>query len=326
MHKYLVCFITVLAAAAPVWGQAKRRVAVMNFDYATVQSASAAVFGTNVDIGKGIADMLVDRLVTDGRLSVIERKALDKVLAEQNFSNSDRADPSSAARLGKVLGVDAIIIGSITQFGRDDKSVGVAGSGIGSRLGRYGLGSVGTKDAKAVVQVTARLVNTETAEIIAVASGKGMSSRSGVNLFGGGGGYGGAGAGSVNMNSSNFAETIIGEATNKAVTELAGQLENNASRLPAKAVVIDGLVADASSPGAIVLNVGSRAGVKVGDRLQLFRTGKKITDPATGKVLRSMDTSLGEVVITEVDDVSSVASYSGTQPVKVGDRVKNSPQ
>src|SRR6266704_119164 len=105
-------FISTLSQA-----QSKKRVAVLNFDYATVQSGVAAIFGSNQDVGKGIADLLVDKLVTDGTYSVIERKMLDKILAEQNFSNSDRADATSAAKIGKVLGVDAIIIGSITQFG-----------------------------------------------------------------------------------------------------------------------------------------------------------------------------------------------------------------
>ena len=93
----------------------KKRVAVFDFDYATVQSASAAAFGTNVDVGRGIADLTVKYLVQDGTYSVIERKAMDKVLAEQNFSNSDRANPNSAAKIGKLLGVDAIIVGSVTQ-------------------------------------------------------------------------------------------------------------------------------------------------------------------------------------------------------------------
>ena len=63
--------------------------------------------------------------------SVIERKELDKILAEQNFSNSDRADPQRAAKIGRMLGVDAIIIGSITQFGRDDKSTDIGGGALG---------------------------------------------------------------------------------------------------------------------------------------------------------------------------------------------------
>src|SRR5271168_515234 len=119
---------------APATGR-KKRVAVFDFDYATVRTNSAALFGSDVDIGKGISDLLVKYLVKDGTYSVIERKALDKILAEQNFSNSDRANPNSAARLGKILGVDAIIVGSVTQFGNETKGTNVGGAGGG--LGRF---------------------------------------------------------------------------------------------------------------------------------------------------------------------------------------------
>src|SRR5437016_4384830 len=137
----LAVALTFGCAAAPAQTK-KTRVAVMNFDYATVQSGVSAMFGANQDIGKGIADLLVDKLVTDGTFSVIERKMLDKVMAEQNLSNSDRADANSAAKIGKVLGVDAIIIGSITQFGRDDKKTAVGGSALGGITGRFGVGGV----------------------------------------------------------------------------------------------------------------------------------------------------------------------------------------
>src|SRR5579862_5598428 len=148
-----------LLLAPLAFAQDKKRVAVMNFEYGTVQSGVAGIFGSNVDVGKGIADMLVDRLVNGGIYSVIERKALDKLIAEQNFSNSDRADPSSAAKIGKLLGVNAIIIGSITQFGRDDKSTNVGSSAIGGLTGRFGVGGVGKRESKAVVEISARLVN-----------------------------------------------------------------------------------------------------------------------------------------------------------------------
>ena len=165
--------VLLLAISTTLAQPPRKRVAVFDFDYATVQSGLAAIFGQNVDIGKGIADLIVDRLVNDGTYSVIERKAINKIMAEQNFSNSDRADPNSAAKLGKILGVDAIIIGSITQFGRDDKSVGLGAGAVGGVASRYGLGGVGKKQSKAVVAVNARLVSTDTAEILAVASGKG---------------------------------------------------------------------------------------------------------------------------------------------------------
>ena len=72
----------------------KKRVAIFDFDYATVHGGVAAIFGQDVDIGKGISDLLVKYLVKDGSYSVIERKAMDKILTEQNFSNSDRANPN----------------------------------------------------------------------------------------------------------------------------------------------------------------------------------------------------------------------------------------
>src|SRR5215467_9815526 len=288
MRKWFSALFLIVVIASSGFAQAKKRVAVLDFDYATVKTAADAVFGQSVDVGKGITDMLVTNLVKSGVYSVIERQALDKVLAEQNFSNSNRADSATAAKLAKILGVDAIITGSITQFGRDDKSTGVGGGAVGRITGRFGVGGVASKESKAVVGITARVINTETAEILAVAEGKGESARSGTSLLGAGGtGSGAAGAG-YNMASSNFANTILGEATNKAVQDVATQLDANADKLPTRAAAkISGLVADATG-GTLVLNVGSKAGLKVGDKLEVRRVTREVKDPATGKVLRTI--------------------------------------
>src|SRR5215472_7432961 len=126
----LLCILSLLVVSARAQQSQKKRVAVMDFDYGTVRSYVTAIWGSDQDVGKGIADLLVQKLVKDGKYRLIERKALDKILSEQNFSNSDRADPATAAKIGKVLGVDAIIIGSITKFGNDDKSTTVGGGGF----------------------------------------------------------------------------------------------------------------------------------------------------------------------------------------------------
>ena len=315
----VVIFVMAVVSACPAQG--KKRVAVMDFDYATVQSGVAAIFGTNVDVGKGIADMMVTNLVKSGTYSVIERKALDKILTEQNFSNSDRADPNSAAKLARILGVDAIIIGSITQFGRDDKATNVGGGGFG-RV--FGIGGVSKREAKAVVGINARIINTETAEILAVAEGKGESKRAGTSLIGAGGGAGGAGAGAFDMSSSNFANTILGEAVHQAVESVSQQLDQSAGKLPTRTVKVEGLVADATN-GTLILNVGSKAGVKVGDQLDVRRVTREVKDPSTGKVLRRMTDKVGAVTITEVDETSSVGTYTGKVAAKVGDAVQTAP-
>jgi hypothetical protein len=123
------------------------------------------------------------------------------------------------------------------------------------------------------------------------------------------------------MHSSNFGSTIIGEATNAAVTDMATKLGADAGKLPTVVMAIDGMVADVSG-NTLILNVGKNNGLQVGDKLKVNRTGKEIKDPATGKVLRRVDTPLGEVTITQVDDTSSEGTYAGASGVKVGDRVK----
>ncbi len=317
---FAVLTLAVLAASAAV-AQQKKRVAVMNFEYATVRSQVSAIFGTDEDIGKGIADLIVEKLVQSGQYSVIERKALDKILAEQNLSNSDRFDANTAAKIGRLLGVDAMIMGSITQFGRDDKNTGVGGGAVSRVTGRFGVGGVKRSEAKAVVGISARMVSIDTAEILATAKGVGESVRKGTSLLGAGGGDI-VGGGHVDMTSKNFANTIIGEAVDAATKQVCVQLDQGAGRLPAKTVTIDGLVADATG-GVLVINVGSRAGLKVGDKLQVRRKIREVRDPASGKVIRSIEDKVGEVVITEVDEQSSVGNFTGASPAKVGDAVKS---
>ncbi len=298
----------------------KRLVTIMNFDYGTVKTYVAQIFGSDQDIGKGISDMLVDKLLKDGKYRLVERSALDKILAEQNFSNSDRADSNTAAKIGKVLGVDAIIIGSITQFGRDDQHTNVGGGGYG--LGRFGLGGVGTSKAKAVVGITARVINVSTGEILASVQGMGESTRSSTSLIGGGGGWTGGGGGGLDMGSSNFANTILGEATHKAVDDVGAKLDDEAAKIPERTLAISGLVADATG-NTLIINVGKKAGVKVGDKLSIMRQVRVVKDPATGKVIKSVEDKVGDATVTEVDDDSATATFAGAGAPKVGDAVKN---
>ncbi|HUI84545.1 MAG TPA: CsgG/HfaB family protein [Candidatus Binatia bacterium] len=306
--------------STPAPGGRKKRVAIFDFDYATVQSASAAAFGTNIDVGKGISDLLVRHLVQDGTYSVIERRAMDKILAEQNFSNSDRADANSAAKIGRLLGVDAIIVGSVTQFGYDNKNTNIGGGG-GGWGGRFGVGGFSHKNSKAVVQVDARLVNIDTAEIMGVATGKGESSRESTSLLGGGGGWHGWGGGAVDFGSSDFQQTILGEAVNAAVTQLSTDLVADAPKLVARTISVEGLVA-AVDGGQVVLNIGSKAGLKVGDQLTVKRITKEIKDPSTGKVIRKMTSDVGVIRLTDVDEISAVGSPVSGSGFKVGDEVK----
>jgi len=315
----LMCSLVLLAAVAGAQTSGKKRVAVLDFDYGTVQSYVYSIYGSNQDVGKGITDMLVEKLVKDGHYSVIERKALDKILAEQNFSNSDRANPATAQKLGQILGVDAIIMGSITKFGRDDQSKSIGGAGI-SR-GGFGIGGIKRNEAKAVCAISARMVDTTTGEILAAATGEGQSKRSGTSLLGAGGGGGGAGAGAFDTHASNFGQTLLGEAVTQAVQDVGLQLGNASANVPTRKVEVSGVVADVTG-NTLIINVGSKTGLRVGDKLDISHAGRQVKDPTTGKVLKTITTKIGEATVTEIDADSATLSFNGTGPVKVGDIAK----
>lgn len=313
--------LALLAPLAPSQNPTPRRprIAVLDFDYATVQTVSSAVFGTNVDIGKGIVQMLVTDLVKDGTYSVVDRQAMDKILAEQNFSNSNRADATSAARIGKLLGADAIVTGSITEFGNEKKETGIGGGG--ANWHGIGLGKIGRTNAKANVGINARIINVDTGEIMGVAEGQGQSARASTNLLGGGGNWHGAGGGDVNFGSSDFQQTIIGEATKQAVDQVSAGLVSDAAKISTRTVTVEGTVAGVEGD-QIILNVGSKAGIKVGDQFTVMRVSKEIKDPTTGAVLRRLSSPVGVVKATDVDEVSAICTAVSGAGFKTGDQVK----
>ncbi len=95
--------------------------------------------GNITDLGRFIAEELITRLFQTKKFKVIERQLLNKVLSEQDLSLTGIIDPTSAKELEKILGVDAIASGTITDLAQS-------------------------------LRVNARLISTETGEIFAVAS------------------------------------------------------------------------------------------------------------------------------------------------------------
>lgn len=318
--------VTLLFLVLPAAAQQKRRVAVMDFGYGTVKTSVQAYFGTDQDIGKGISDLLIAQLLDGGDYRIIERSAMEKIVNEQNFSNSDRADPKTAAKIGGLLGVDAIIIGDITQFGGEDKHIG--GGGGGGTWWQSAGGAARVNKSKTMVEITARMVDVNTGEILASVTGHGEVSKTGLGL--GGGGHDGwkGGGGALDMGSSNFQQSAIGQAVKQSVAQVATGLDEKAATLPAITVAaapppppLDALVADASTPD-IIINVGSSGGVRVGDTLSVVRVSRVIKDPVTGKPLRSIEAPVGVLTITTADADSAVGKFLGSGSPKVGDHVK----
>jgi hypothetical protein len=216
-----------------------------------------------------------------------------------------------------------MVFGSITQFGYDTKNTKVGGGGGG--WGGFGLGGFSHKKTKAIVTVDARAVDIDTAEILLVADGKGESSRESTSMLGGGGSWRGWGGGNVDFGSSDFQNTILGEAVKAATEQMASGLIQGAEKLSARTINIEALVAFIDH-GTVILNVGSKSGLKTGDQLSIERVTREIKDPATGKVLRRMSDKIGVIQVVSLDDTSAEAKVVSGSGFKVGDVAKTSTQ
>jgi curli biogenesis system outer membrane secretion channel CsgG len=320
MNKKII--VTLLAAGTAVsFGQAKKTMSIENFDYSTVMTAVQSIFGTQQNIGQGIQAMMTKRIAEDGRFTVVERRKTNELLKEQDFAASNRVKQGTGARIGQIKGADLTLLGDIVVFGRDDRKVS---GGVGAIVPGAGAIVGGSKaDFKAVVVLDYRIVDVETSEVVATGEARGESKRTskgfGAALLAGPALVGGG----MSMNSSNFGETIIGEATMDAVNKLAEQVKTGAVTGGAsdRTDDLDARVADVSG-NSITINAGAAAGLKVGQTFTIYHKGKEIKDPSTGEVLDVQTTPIGQLTITTVRDRIAIGNYNGATPPVNGDVVR----
>jgi curli biogenesis system outer membrane secretion channel CsgG len=312
-YALFVC-LGLICLAPHATAQQRRRIAVLGFDVATDAAKNAKdKLGINNNLGATISDLVVDKLVHDGNFIVVERAALEKILKEQDLSNGDRFDPGTAAKIGRIAGVDAIVIGTVTQFSVENK-----GSLANSALKHIHIGGAGVDRQTLNVSAltTARLIDTSNATILATATG--TAENSGTRSSG-------TGAVDYSPTSTDFGNSLAGQVIIATANSLATQIETKAAdTLPPLKMVYDGVVADVAG-NSLILNIGEKVGVQKGDIVKISRMLRTVKDPKTGAVLKVINEDLGEAKVTEVDKDSSTATFSGTGKVQVNDMAKSKP-
>lgn len=291
----------------------KKRVAVLNFDNPNFGSDTpSGLFGAVAeDVGKGVSAQLIQKLVVGGRFTLVDRSALEKALKEQNDADRDRLDAyEMAARIGRMLGLDAMIIGAVTRYGPDEKHKAVGG-------GVFSTG-VHTRKSKAYVEITVRVLSISSGKILAGFTGAGESARSGEITTVSGRGHSRS---SLEMLGSEFVESLLVEATSNAVDQIAVQLNLFANKIPVLRIAMDVLVAEVSG-NTLTLNAGRKSGLKVGEQVEIFRDRPAVGDAANSGTLPLVAEQIGLATVTEVADDYATAAFSGSGQVQVGDHVK----
>ncbi len=279
----LIALCLVLGTLPGSAADSRPLIAVLPFDDGSIKHW----WGNDWDVGKGVADLIVNDLLDGGKFRLVERSKIAQIIEEQNFGASGRVDPKTASKIGKIAGVKYMVMGKVTEFTVSD----MGGS----------LGGVSLKTSTARVSIDGRLIDTTTAEILAGAKGVAEKKTTGGSISL-------SSLPDLEFGSDRFEETILGKAASAAVaafcTDLEGKFGGTGAAASAATAAIKGKVATVSG-GKVYLNIGSKDGVKVGMVFVIERVTEEVKDPDTGEVLDVVTDKVCEIKIVEVKEMSS---------------------
>lgn len=235
-----------VAAAAPAH-PLKRKIAVGRFDNETLYGKALLTPGEADPLAKQTSDMMINALNDTGKFVVLERSDLGLVEDEQALSGTK----------GNIVGADDLLVGSLTQFGRETE-------------GENGFLS-NTKKQVAYATVDIRLVDVKTAQVIFTATGSGQASVENGTVAGFG-------------NDAEYDETLndraISAAIDDAMTPLVQDLEAEPWRTDI--LKVNGNTVYISGGAAQNLTPGTQLAVMLaGDTVKSAQTGFDISLPPT---------------------------------------------
>lgn len=298
------------AAQQPEEKILKRKIGIGRFTNESRYGRSLVRDGDLDPLGKQVSDMLMSRLVQSGRFIVLERTDLGKIEREQAIIAGGSGRKSGVISVeregtednftGKVeleskrfedfalVGVDTLIIGSLTEFSRKN-------------IGKSGFLS-GTKKQIAEAKVEVRLVDPLTGHAFFSASGAGTADSESGRV---------AGFGSK----ASYDDSLNDKAIAAAISDLIGDLITNLESRPWRASIlkIDG--------ENVFISGGKYQGLETGDRLRIMAesgtvrsgTGFDVRLPPTEKAVVEVLSFFGE---SETNEGSVVRVVSGALPAQ----------
>ena len=261
----------------------KKRVAVIAFE-------NKSGYG-RARIGQTATDILITELVKSDQFIVVERDKLGVILGEQKLEQGSFMDTATAARTGRLLGVNAIVTGAVTNFGVNTEGTDVMG--------------YKKKEQTAECTVDIRVVDAETGRILYADSGKGVKTYEATSFNGMG-------------QKANYNETIEGDALRAAVSTFLNNVMTQISYLEWA-----GKIAKVAG-NMVYVNAGHKTGLTVGTVLQVRALGDEIRDPDTGLSMgRTPGQFRGDLQVADYfGEDGSVCMVLNGAGFDVGDEVK----
>ncbi len=259
----------------------KRKVAIGRFTNETRYGKTFLRDGEMDPLGKQASDMLSARLVDSGQFVVFERPDITKLEREASISGPT-----------KLVGVDTLILGSITEFGRTVQGT----TGFLSQ----------TKIQIARAKVELRLVDTKTGQVYFSATGAGSATTETGSIAG----YG---------SQSDYDDSLNDRAIGAAISEVQNSLIKKLQEKPWRTDILT------TQGSTVFVSGGARQGIKIGDTLGVYRKGKTITSAQSGFDIELPPTLIAKIQVTsqfgenETNEGSQASVITGNIPSNTSD-------
>lgn len=242
------------AVAEPTRLALKRKIAVGRLSSETNYGRSLLGSDAGTGVSQKITDMFVQSLLNSNNYLVFERPDVELLERESELSGQSV----------DIVGVDTLVIGSLTEFGR-------------STTGESGfLSSSKRQEARATVDL--RLVNTRTGQVYHSVTGTGVSSTETANTMG---------FGSVAAYDGSLNDQAIGAAVNAAVEKLTLVMLDRPWSADVLAVEGD----------RVFISGGESQGIEAGMVFAVMTRGRQVSSETTGGTITLPGEKVAELEI-----------------------------
>lgn len=242
----------------------------------------------------GIQEMLTVSLFNTKRFDVIEQKRIDEVLAQQKRKDVAEPSPTSIVNVGKVLGAQYLVYGTVNEWSPDRASQNM---GAGRLLG------LGKKEAE--VAITFTLTDVANGQILFTTAERARIGEWSLSFEA----YGGGG--------STSQKTPVSYAVNACANKAAFKIARFLKDRRWKGSVVDIKRAD------FYINAGSQQGMAPQMQLSVLSVKGLVRDPESRTILGEDLRGIGTLEVVVVQTGFSIARVvQGCKGIKKGDRVE----
>ena len=238
----------------------KRKVAIGRFSNETAYGGGLLTDRRTDRLGKQASDLLASDLTKSGKFVVLERMDLDALQAENALLGMTPEEFKQ-----NLVGVDALILGSVVEFGRKD-------------AGEVTLFSR-TRKQVAQAKVAIRLVDPRTGHVFFSETGSGEAAIETQTILGLG-------------DRAVFDSTLNDKALSAAIASLMDKLMRSLADKPWTSGILSVRGTEVAIAG------GPRQGLRAGDRLKVVSPGKMVRSPQTGFPVPTPPQPVGELEVT----------------------------